>query len=239
MAALDTRTGKTVWTTPALEGEKACYSSPILVGLPRNLSFGPLAPGGRLALINCGQKYAFAVDVEHPEKLLWHVPHFDPKATVTSTPVLGDGRVYITNASRSFGGVYAVQLDAELKGTKGWSKEFTVSHGGAVFAENRLVAAASRGVARGWLAIDPKSGEPTRLDEMPVGSMVYADKRFYCLSERGQMTLQELTPEGFKTTGSFPFAEGKDVWAHPVICKGRLYLRSADALYCYDIKAAN
>ena len=225
MAALDKRTGATVWATPALEGEKASYAAPVL-----------LASGKRLALVSCGQKFAFAVDAENG-KLLWHVPHMDPKTTVTSTPVLGDGRLYFTNASRSYGGVFAVQLGDELNGEKVWSKEFTVSHGGAVFAADRLVTASSRGAARGWLAIDPKSGEPTRLSEMPVGSMVYADKRFYCLSERGLMTLQELTPDGFKATGSFPFAEGKDVWAHPVICKGRLYLRFADALYCYDIKA--
>lgn len=224
MAALDKRTGATVWATPALEDEKACYSAPILV-----------AAGDRLALMTCGQKYMFAVDAENG-KLLWHLPHMDPKATVTSTPVLGDGRVYVTNASRSYGGVYAVDLDG-LKGTKGWAKEFTVSHGGAVFAENRLVAASARGVARGWLALDPKTGEPTKLSDMPVGSMIYADKHFYCLSERGLMTLQELAADGFKTTGSFQFADGKDVWAHPVILKGRLYLRFEDALYCYDIKA--
>jgi hypothetical protein len=28
-----------------------------------------------------------------------------------------------------------------------------------------------------------------------------------------------------------------DVWAHPVILSGRLYLRHHDRLFCYDIRA--
>jgi hypothetical protein len=26
------------------------------------------------------------------------------------------------------------------------------------------------------------------------------------------------------------------VWAHPVVCGGRLYVRHGDFLYCYDVK---
>ena len=50
------------------------------------------------------------------------------------------------------------------------------------------------------------------------------------------MTLQKPTEGPFETVGSFRFADGKDVWAHPVICNGRLYLRFDGTLYCYDIR---
>jgi len=50
------------------------------------------------------------------------------------------------------------------------------------------------------------------------------------------MTLQKFDEEGFTATGSFELAEGKDVWTHPVICKGRLFLRYHDTMYCYDIR---
>jgi hypothetical protein len=50
--------------------------------------------------------------------------------------------------------------------------------------------------------------------------------------------LQKPAGDRFETVGSFQFADGKDVWAHPVICNGRLYLRYHDTLSCYDIRSA-
>jgi len=86
------------------------------------------------------------------------------------------------------------------------------------------------------VTFDAATGTPVRLAELPPGSLIYADKRFYCLTQQGTMTLQELTDKGFRTTGGFQLAEGKDVWAHPVVCKGRLFLRYHDTLYCYDVR---
>jgi hypothetical protein len=78
--------------------------------------------------------------------------------------------------------------------------------------------------------------EATALNDRPAGSLIHADNRFYCLTERGTMTLQKLDGDRFTEMGSFQFAEGKDVWTHPVICNGRLLLRYHDTLYCYDIR---
>jgi outer membrane protein assembly factor BamB len=46
-------------------------------------------------------------------------------------------------------------------------------------------------------------------------------------------------PKDFRIVSRFPFADGKrgDVWAHPVVLDGRLYLRYHDKLSCYDVKA--
>ena len=108
--------------------------------------------------------------------------------------------------------------------------------GGLVSVDGRLFGASSRGVAKGWLTVDGATGTPKSVGELPPGSIVYADERFYCLAENGAMMLQQLTGEGFKTVGSFRLTEGKDAWAHPVICKGRLFLRYHDTLFCYDIR---
>jgi len=94
----------------------------------------------------------------------------------------------------------------------------------------------SRGTARGWVRIEGATGEARILNDDPAGSLIYADHRFYCLTERGKMTLQRLDKDGFTATGSFQLAKGKDVWAHPVICKGRLLLRYHDSLFCYRIR---
>ncbi|MCH5377563.1 MAG: hypothetical protein JJ992_26700, partial [Planctomycetes bacterium] len=154
---------------------------------------------------------------------------------VNTTPVLLDDRLFFTNASRGGGAVFGVDFD-EAAAEKAWTKELTISHGGVVGVDGHLVAASSRGIAKGWLAIDAAQGTPRQLGALDSGSLVYADRRFYCLTARGTMTLQELTADGFQTRGSFQLASEKDVWAHPVICRGRLFLRCHDTLFCYDIR---
>ena len=63
----------------------------------------------------------------------------------------------------------------------------------------------------------------------------------YFLYENGTAVLIEATPEKYNLKGSFklpqrPTATGT-AWPYPVISDGRLYLRHADVLFCYDVKA--
>jgi len=69
--------------------------------------------------------------------------------------------------------------------------------------------------------------------------VIYADGRLYCLSERGEMALVKPVAEGFEFVSRFPLIRERkvDVWAQPVLCDGRLYLRYHDTLYCFDIRA--
>jgi outer membrane protein assembly factor BamB len=224
MVALDKRTGTTAWASPPLAEERGCYCSPIL-----------LSVGDQLLLVNCGSKRVFAVDAE-TGKLAWQIMQVDPKNTVSSTPVLAGNRLIVGNSSRGFGAVFGIKFD-ELSAHKVWWTELSVSHRGLLGIGNRAFGASSRGAGRGWVGVDATKGGATQLADAPGGSLIYADKRFYCLSERGTMTLYKLTDEGFEATGSFLFADQKDVWAHPVICHGRLFLRCHDTLSCYDVRS--
>ena len=223
MVALDKLTGETVWACPPLPEERSSYSSTILV-----------ASGGRRMLINGGAEYAFAVDADSG-KLCWKTPQIDPDNAVGVTPVLSGDRLFFTNGSRTFGAMFCVKL-GDMPGEKAWTQELKIGHGGLVCVDGRLYGVSSRGL-QGWLAIDAATGAPAAMAEMQPGSLIYADERFYCLTQRGTMTLQALTAHGFKTVGSFELADKKDVWAHPVICRGRLYLRCDDTLFCFDIRS--
>lgn len=223
MAALDKKTGETVWTSPVLEGEQASYSSPILVDV-----------GERRLLVTSGARHAFAVDAENGD-VVWCIRHLDPDRTIASTPILTGSGVVFTNASRNFGGVFCVGLGEQM-GERIWSADLKISHGGALCVADSVFGASSRGTAKGWVRIDAAAGTAKTLNDQPAGSLVYADNRFYCLTERGTMTLQKLDEDGFTEVSSFQLAEGKDVWAHPVICMGKLLLRHHDTLYCYGIQ---
>ncbi len=224
VVALNKNTGATIWTTPAIADERPSYASPIL-----------LSVGDRTLLVNSATKNVFAVDAKTGE-LCWQVPQEDPKNSVCTIPVLAQSELVLTNASRGYGAIFGVRLDG-LQAEKTWIKELTISHGSTVCVDGQVYGASGRGVARGWLAINAATGSLATVAELEGGSLIYADGRFYCLTQRGMMTLQKPVEGKFETVGSFQVAEGKDVWAHPVICNGRLYLRFGETLFCYDIRS--
>jgi outer membrane protein assembly factor BamB len=223
VVALNKNTGETVWVTPGMEDVQPSYASPILVN-----------DGERTLLINSVTEISFAVDAMTGE-LLWKVPRVDPDNTVCSIPVLADAGLVITNTSRGYGAVFGVTLNGSTV-EQSWLQEITISHGSTVCVGGQVYGYSSRGEARGWVAIDAASGEIRVMSDQSVGSLIHADDRFYCLTERGTMTLQELTKDGFASVGEFQVGQGKDCWAHPVINDGKLYLRFNDSLFCYDIR---
>lgn len=223
MVALDKRTGKTIWAAEPLEGERASYSSPILAQL-----------GDRSVLINGGAEYLFAVDAQSGE-LIWKLPQVDPDNTVNTTPVLNGQMLLLTNSSRGFGAAYGVKMTGE-SAARTWTTELTISHGGTVCIDGQLCGSSGRGEVRGWVNIDANTGKARQVGELPGGSVIYADGCYYCLTDRGAMNLRKMNNGKFETVGSFQLAEGKDAWAHPVVCRGLLLLRYHDTLYCYDVR---
>ena len=228
VAALDKRTGAPVWATPAIEGERASYSSPVLIDT-----------GKRKLLANCGSKHAFAVDAE-TGALAWKLQHLDPKNTVNITPVLAGQLVVFNNSSRDFGAVFGVPLDGG-DASRAWTVDLKVGHGGMLCLNGRLYGASGKGALTGWVSLDGKTGQAALAKpaaDLSDGSAIFADGRVYCLTAKGLMTLQEVSGGCFKGEGSFQLVAGKvqDAWAHPVVCKGRLFLRFHDTLFCYDVR---
>ena len=137
MVAHDKRTGAPLWASPALDGEKASYSSPILINA-----------GNRKLLVNGGMKYVFAVDAESGV-LVWQLPQADPNNTVNTTPVLSGGRL-LTNSSRGYGAAFGVQI-GDGSASRAWTTELSISHGGTICVDGQLCGSSSRGEARGWV----------------------------------------------------------------------------------------
>ena len=153
--------------------------------------------------------------------------------------MLCDGGVFITTPGKNGGTLYSLQVQDEKTriGTV-WETPLDTLHGSTVLVDGFLYGSGYQGF-KGWAKIDARSGElryTTR--ELKSGSSVYADGRLYILTERGVMALIRPTPDAFEIVSRFEFVSERkrDVWAHPVICDGRLYLRYHETLACYDIK---
>ena len=228
MAALDKRTGQTVWTTKPLDEDNASHSSPILFRY-----------AGRRMIANCSSAHGFGVDADTGE-LLWTVPLRNPHGVNVSTPVYDSGRVFFMTPYAEHGRQYRLQPDGDtISAQHMWTSPVDAVTGGAVLVDGTLFAAGYR-ECKWWLGIDWQSGETKcELKDLTTGSAIYADGRLYCLDERGAVALLKPGAVGLEIVGRFQLVAGRvnDAWAHPVLLDGRLHLRYHDSLWCYDVQA--
>ena len=227
MAALDTRTGETIWTTPPLGDDQTSHCSPILFRY-----------AGRRLIANCSSAHGFGVDADTGE-LFWTVPLSNPFGTNIATPIYGDGCVFYVTPYAELGRAY--RLRAEGGGISAehlWTHPLDTVTGCGVLVDGTLFAAGYK-TSKWWFGVDWRTGRTRyELKELTTGAAIYADGRLYCLDERGTAALLKPGPQGLEVTGRFRLVSERvsDAWAHPVLLNGRLYLRYHDTLWCYDIK---
>jgi outer membrane protein assembly factor BamB len=227
MAALDKLTGRTVWASGPIEGDTASYSSPIL-----------LAFGGRRHLVSLSSRHAFGVDADSG-KLQWTQPRPTRYLAVTTTPLYRDGRVVVASPDGKTAEQFRLVVSPDgVRAEPQWLSPMKNMSGGIVYVDGMLY---SSGYPRdgGWRCVDFATGRLRyETTDLAIGAVLWADGLLYCLSETGDMALLQPTADGFRTRGRFTLAAGGagDVWAHPVIHEGKLYLRYHDTLWCYDVR---
>ncbi len=232
LAALDKRTGETVWQSQPLGEDRAAYVSPILFRY-----------GGRRHVVGGSSHHAFGADAE-TGRLQWHVPRPTRFQAIATTPLYHGDSVVVSSPDK--------RPTERLKLTVGgerttvapvWLAELNEMSGGLVYRDGRLFGADYRGRV-GWVALDWKTGRTLyNLTGLARGAVLWADGLLHCVSQNGEAALLEPLADRFETRGRFRFATPRgrkkirDAWAHPVIHRGRLYLRYHDTLRCYDVGA--
>jgi outer membrane protein assembly factor BamB len=232
MCALDKDTGKTVWTAeplrdsqPGIEGP--AYAPPVLVEM-----------AGQLQIVGATARHFFGVAATDG-KLLWHVQFPTRHEVLGSSPVaVGDG-IFVTGPDSDGGKFFRLKRDdGKLTAEQAWSTTLDTCHGGIIALDGFLYGSWYRRF-NGWGCVDSKDGSVTwRSRELPMGSAIYADGRLYCLSQTGIMALVRPRPEAWEVVSRFQFVSEhrNDVWAHPVLLDGKLYLRYHRALHCFDVR---
>ena len=246
MAALEAKSGQPVWATEPLrmeqspgpaqervagkagETDPAGYASPILMQV-----------ADRRLIVSCSLRHSFGVDAD-TGRLLWTRPLVTRYQVIAATPVrVGDG-VFVTAPDSDGGKFYRLRRsDSAVHPETVWTTALDTCHGGLVFAGDVLFGSWYRR-HRGWACVDARTGSIRyETSELAMGSVTYADGRLYYLSQEGEMALIRPTHDHFEFTGRFRLVSDheKDVWAHPVILDGRLYLRYHDRLFCYNLRA--
>ncbi|HNS22157.1 MAG TPA: PQQ-like beta-propeller repeat protein [Sedimentisphaerales bacterium] len=240
IAALNKKTGETIWTCPMPDigdngKDEAGYSS-------IRISHGA-GVKQYVQLTNEG-----LVGVSADGKFLWGYNRVANGVANISTPVI-DGDYVFTSTAYGTGSAL-LKLVRDGAGVKAeevyWldAGKFQNHHGGFVKVGDCIYGGHNHNKGEPT-CIEMKTGKILWNADQPgkgSGCVLYADGCLYFLYENGVVALVEAAPEKYNLKGTFklpagrPGAEGT-AWAHPVICDGKLYLRWANVLFCYDVKA--
>jgi outer membrane protein assembly factor BamB len=228
IVALDKRTGKTRWVNTEVE-HSAAYCSGVVV-----------THGGVRQLITMTQRSVVGVGVETGE-LLWSAP-FAPRSPQNAlTPVFQDGYVFIACGHSSGGRLIKPDLSSHTASTVWHREDLDDCHSGALLVDGRLYGCACRQGGKSFYCVDYITGETIKLDKtLGKVAITCADGMIYALNHQGTMFLLAITPKGFEVVSRFDLKRkpANSYLAHPVVCGGRLYIRSDQDLYAFDVGAS-
>ncbi|HUP24539.1 MAG TPA: PQQ-binding-like beta-propeller repeat protein [Thermoanaerobaculia bacterium] len=216
VVALDRETGKVIWKS---QDDGAGYSSAIVAE----------AGGTRQAIFLTAGR-ALGVDVADG-KLLWSYDRVANRTANAATPIFHDGRVFV---SSDYGtGCALLEIGPRGATEVYFSREMRNHHSSSVRVGNTLYGFSSAILT----AMDFATGRVLWQDRsVGKGSVIVGDGRLYLLSERGVVGLAEISPEGYREHGRFSLGRSElPTWSHPIIHRGRLYLRDQDKLYAFEV----
>lgn len=229
LVALNKKTGEVIWKCAFPGGSDAGYSSVVTAEL-----------SGVKQYVQFLAKALVGVDAK-TGKLLWQ---FEKTAkgspAVIITPLVSEGLIYSGAFRASSAVVKPVRKDGEFTVEEVYSgNKLPVGLGGVVKVGDYFYGSSSQSA----LCVDFKTGD-IKWEERALGpcSWLVADGRIYLHAESGDVALVEPSPAVFRLKGKFsppnPPARGQaKAWAYPVVANGKLYIREANTLWAYDVKA--
>lgn len=218
VVALDRETGKLVWKS---QDDRAGYSSPITADV-----------GGTRQVIFFTHSRGLGVDLRDG-RLLWSYEKMANDTANAATPIFHDGKVFL---SSDYGtGCALLALSPSGATEVYFNRDMKNHHSSSVLVGDTLYGFSSSILT----AMDFATGRVLWQDRsVGKGSLVVGDGRLYLLSDRGVVGLAEPSPEGYREHGRFSQGRsGQPVWSHPMIHRGRLYVRDQDKLHAYEITA--
>jgi outer membrane protein assembly factor BamB len=226
IVALDRFTGQTIWTSPG-NSQPSAYCSPVFI------------KHNKISLIvTMTAESIIGVDAKTGQ-FYWHVPQNQTNKIHANTPVYYGGRIYCSSDNaKTNAGLVALKLSDDGRSvTTEWRNEnYKNLMGGIIITNGHIFGSTYKKPF--WYCINASTGEILYTsDKFGNGNIIMADGLFYCYSEKGEVALVEANPSSFNIISKFQVPLGTDQhWSHPVIHRGRLYIRHGNALMTYDLK---
>ena len=220
IVALDRKTGKTAWKSAGLRA-RAQYGSAILVRF------------GGASMIVAGTHGGLAAVDARTGRALWANEFSAGNTANCPDPAYADGHVFWANGYGK-GGI-CMKLSSRGAAEAWRTRDMVCHHGGYIIHEGHIYG----NNGNGWACLELTTGR-AKWNERGVGkgSVCFADGMLYLFGESGgRAGLATCSPTGMEMKGTFSVQGSGPSWAHPVVTAGRLYLRYAENLYCYNVKA--
>lgn len=237
IVALDKKTGQPLWQSQEFK-DGAQYSSLV-----------PAEIGGvRQYVQMTGQSVAGVAAKDG--KLLWRAAKENRTAAVP-TPVVSGDLVYATSGYGAGCALYRISAsNGAFNAEEVYANKNMVNHHGGVVLVGGHIYGFSDG--KNWVCQDLQTGQIAWSErKLGKGSLTFADGNLYCYAEdKGEVALIEASPKGWNEKGRFtipqrsklPFPPnrraGNNVWTHPVVANGKLFLRDQEFIFVYDVSQA-
>ena len=166
-------------------------------------------------------------------QILWRYPKVSNNTANIATPVYQNGYVFFSTAYDTGGALLKLGPGGmtEVYFTRNMKNHYSTSVlvGDVLYGFNDSVLTAMRFGTGDVLWKHRSVGK---------GSLIYADKHLYVLSEDGILALVEARSDQYREVSRFEIPAGRfPTWSPPVIANGRLYVREQDSLRSFDIQA--
>lgn len=230
MIAVELATGKVLWQTPNPRNWLMTHSSIM-----------PMEFAGTRMYVYCGSGGVAGVSARDG-RILWDTTEWTINTATIPTPIpIGDGRVFLCGGYDS--GAMMLRL---TKQGDGFVARPVYRLASTVFGSDQQTPILYRGKLYG---VRP-SGEMVclDLDGKPVwtsgntmtfglGAYTIADGLLFAISDIGNLTMAEASPDGWKALAQARVLAGPDCWGPMAVVGGRLLVRDLNRMVCLDVAA--
>ena len=234
MVAFNINDGKVVWEAEPLNQEPQ-YVNPKLIEY-----------AGKKMIVTVMGTDIFAVNAKDG-KILWKVNYAAVNAATGNvrmnhaiTPLYRDGYILIANGYNWVALKLKLSADGNSVEIVWENRNFDPQLGGVVLLGNNIYGTNHKSnPSDTWVCVDWTTGKTLWTAKWySRGSIISADGMLYLFEEKsGHVALVKPDSSKLDIVSEFQITKGEGpFWAHPVINKGRLYIRHGDALMVYKIK---
>jgi outer membrane protein assembly factor BamB len=213
-------TGERIWS--ALE-DKQAYASPMLVTL-----------AGQRQLLIVAAKRIVGLKPEDGS-LLWEVPWQVQYDNAIAQPVLIGTNRFVISAGYG-GGAMAVEISRTGTGLSArqlWKNQNLKNKFNSSIFWSGFVYGLDEGILT---CIDANTGRRQwKEGRYGYGQLLLASGHLVVLSGEGELVLVRANPERHEEVGRFQAIQGK-TWNHPAIADGKLLVRNAVEMACFEIE---
>jgi outer membrane protein assembly factor BamB len=239
LACLSKKDGSVVWRSTELK-DLAAYSSVVIsnAGVKQYIT-----------LVQAGVVGVRASDGKH----LWRSKAGANGVAVIPTAIVHDKYVFATSGYGSGCGLIELTPNGSdnVKAKEVYLNRAIINqHGGVILVDNFIYGYSDRSegnwVCLDYLKLDKDNEDPVwKSSKFGKGSIAYADGHFYLYGEgKGECVLIDADPKKYTERGRFEIPKKSkfdrrsgQIWAHPVVANGRLFLRDHEFVFCYGLKA--